>query len=193
MKRTFTCLLVSLCCILSLSAQEASNQNSLEEQFTDVIEKSNSYQEFKVIEKVKINRLKRNVLDSVAMLESRIDTLSGHIATKDSEISGLKQSLEATKSDLEVSRTKENGIYLFGMLLQKSTYNILLWSVIGVLLLLLIVFFMRYRSSNAVTRSAKEKLAELEAEFEGHRQRSLEREQQIRRKLQDELNKQKKA
>ncbi|MCW5520465.1 tRNA (guanine-N1)-methyltransferase [Aureitalea sp. L0-47] len=193
MKRTITCLLVSLCCILYLSAQEASNQNSLEDQFTDVIDKSNSYQDFKVIKKVKINRLKQNVLDSVASLESRIDTLSGHIASQDSEISSLNQTLESTKSELATSREKEDGIFLFGMLLSKSTYNTILWSVIGILLLLLIVFIMRYRTSNSVTRSANAKLAEVEAEFEGHRQRSLEREQQIRRKLQDELNKQKKA
>ena len=193
MKRTFICLLVSLCCTLSLSAQEATNQNRLEDQFTDVIDKSNSYQEFKVIKKVKINRLKQNVLDSVAALENRIDTLASHIASQDSEILTLNQTLESTKSDLATSRQKEDGIFLFGMLLKKSNYNTLLWSVIGLLLLLLVVFIMRYRNSNAVTKAAKSKLAEVEAEFEGHRQRSLEREQQIRRKLQDELNKQKKV
>jgi hypothetical protein len=38
----------------------------------------------------------------------------------------------------------------------------------------------------------KEKLEETDNEFENFRQRSLEREQKIRRKLQDELNKHKK-
>ena len=55
---------------ISLVAQE----NTLENQFDDVIKKSNSYQEFKVIKKVKINSLKRNVLDTVAQLEQNINS-----------------------------------------------------------------------------------------------------------------------
>jgi hypothetical protein len=193
MKRTLTSLLVSLCCILTLTAQEGANQNTLEDQFTDVIDKSNSYQEFKVIEKYKMNRLKKNVLDSVSSLEATIDTLLAEIGSQKLEISSLNQTLTSTNNDLAASREKENGIHLFGMLLTKSAYNALLWSIIGILLVLLGVFVMKFRGSNAITRDAKRKLEETEAEFDTHRQRSLEREQQLRRKLQDELNKQKKA
>jgi cytochrome c-type biogenesis protein CcmH/NrfF len=192
MKMTLTSLLVSLCCILSLSAQEATSQNTLEDQFTNVIDKSNSYQEFKVIEKYKINRLKKSVLDSVASLEATIDTLSSEIGAQKQEISSLNQTLRSTNNDLVASKEKENGIYLFGILLQKTTYNLILWAIIAILLLLTGVFVMKFRSSNSVTRDAKLKLEETEAEFDNHRQRALEREQQLRRKLQDELNKQKK-
>jgi septal ring factor EnvC (AmiA/AmiB activator) len=193
MKRTLTSLLVSLCCILSLSAQEAANQNTLEDQFTEVIDKSNSYQEFKVIKKFKINQLKKSVLDSVAAFEATIDTLTSEIGAQKDEISTLNQTLTSTNNDLAASREKENGIYLFGMLLQKSTYNIILWSIIGILVMLTGVFVIKFKRSNAITREANLKLEETEAEFDSHRQRSLEREQQLRRKLQDELNKQKKV
>ncbi|MBT8263326.1 MAG: hypothetical protein KJO05_10915 [Bacteroidia bacterium] len=193
MKRTFISLLVSLCCILSLSAQEATNQNTLEDQFTDVIDKSNSYQEFKVIKKFKINQLKKSVLDSVAAFEATIDTLTSEIVAQKQEISTLNQTLTSTNNDLAASREKEDGIYLFGMLLRKSTYNAILWSIIGILVLLTGVFVMKFRRSNSITRDAKLKLEETESEFDGHRQRSLEREQQLRRKLQDELNKQRKV
>ena len=193
MKRTFIGLLVSLCCLSTLTAQETANQNNLEDQFTDVIDKSNSYQDFKVIKKLKINQLKQSVLDSVAALEAEIDTLAAEIAHQKQEISSLNETLNATKADLAASREKEDGIHLFGMLLSKATYNTILWSVIGILLVLLGIFVMKFRNSNAMTRDAKVKLAETEEEFETHRQRSLEREQQLRRKLQDELNKQKKV
>ena len=143
MKRTLTSLLVSLCCILSLSAQEAANQNTLEDQFTDVIDKSNSYQEFKVIKKYKINQLKKSVLDSVAAFEATIDTLSSEIGVQKEEISTLNQTLSSTNSDLATSKEKENGIHLFGMLLQKSTYNAILWSIIGILVLLTGLFIMK--------------------------------------------------
>ena len=104
----------------------------------------------------------------------------------------MNNKLSDTESQLSDSLAREDGISLFGILLKKSTYNALLWTIIGLLFLLLMVFISRFRSSNKITRAAKEKLAETEMEFEGFRQRSLEREQQIRRKLQDEINKNKK-
>ncbi|KAA3624310.1 MAG: tRNA (guanine-N1)-methyltransferase [Flavobacterium sp.] len=178
--------------MFTLTAQESANQNNLEDQFTDVIDKSNSYQDFKVIKKFKINQLKQSVLDSVAALEAEIDTLAAEISNGKQEISSLNETLNTTKADLAASREKEDGIFLFGMLLSKATYNTILWTVIGLLLVLLGIFVMKFRNSNAITRNAKQKLLETEEEFETHRQRSLEREQQLRRKLQDELNKQKK-
>ncbi|WP_407267387.1 hypothetical protein R8G64_12630 [Tenacibaculum maritimum] len=41
-----------------------------------------------------------------------------------------------------------------------------------------------------MTKEAKNNLAEIEQEFEEHRKKSLEKEQKIRRQLQDEINKQ---
>jgi hypothetical protein len=80
---------------------------------------------------------------------------------------------------------------LFGMLMSKSGYNILMWSIIGGLLAFLLFFIYKYKNSNAITRDANKSLAEIEEEFEEHRKIALEREQKVRRQLQDELNKQK--
>ena len=55
------------------------------------------------------------------------------------------------------------------------------------------IFIFKFKRSNTLTKEAQEKLIDTEAEYDTHRQNALEREQQLRRKLQDELNKQKKA
>ncbi len=194
MKRILLTLLVFLCYYAEINSQEAKNQNStntLKDQFYNVINKSNSYQDYKVVKKFKLNQLQNSVLDSIAVLETKIETLSAEINTKQKEITNLNSSLSATNINLKASKEKENGIYLFGILLQKSTYNIILWSVIGLLLILFGVFVVKFRNSNSITKESKLKLAETETDLEGHRQRSLEREQQLRRKLQDELNKNK--
>ena len=77
------------------------------------------------------------------------------------------------------------------MLMSKTSYNILLWSIIGGLLAFLLFFIYKFKNSNAVTKQAKLSLAETEEEFEEHRKRALEREQKVMRRLQDEINKQK--
>ena len=75
--------------------------------------------------------------------------------------------------------------------MSKAGYNVLMWSIIAGLLILLLFFIFKFKNSNAITRQAKFALAETEEEFEEHRKRALEREQKVMRRLQDELNKQK--
>lgn len=178
--------------LLSVSfSAEAQQENSLENQFTEVIEKSNRYQDYKVVKIFKLTQLKKSVLDSVSGLKSEIVQNQSTINDLQDSIASLESKVSTTEAALAESQKKEDGIYLFGKLLQKSTYNTLLWSIIGVMLLLTLYFLFRFRRSNTITKEANTKLAEIEEEFEGHRQRSLEREQQLRRKLQDEINKQK--
>ena len=62
---------------------------------------------------------------------------------------------------------------------------------LGLLSLIIVVLFIKYKSGFDIIKTTKNKLRETDEEFEKFRQRSLEREQQLRRKLQDEINKKK--
>ena len=194
-KKTLVLLYIFLMLGAILLAQDnaGTSGNTLDDQFTDVIENSNRYQDYKVVKIYKLNALKKSVMDSLAALEKDLSTAQDTISAKDNTIGGLSANLKSTQDELAVSREKENGISLFGMLLTKATYNTIMWSSIGLLLVLLIITVFRFRQSNAVTRESKLKLSEVEEEYEDYRQRTLEREQQLRRKLQDEINKQKKS
>ena len=80
---------------------------------------------------------------------------------------------------------------LFGMQMSKANYNVLMWSIIGGLFALLLFFIFKFKNSNSITRNTKKSLSEIEEEFEQHRKIALEREQKVRRQLQDEINKHK--
>lgn len=181
---------VSFCLTYPLLAQET---QTLENQIQELIDKSNRYQDYKVVKINKLNSLKKSVSDSINQLKNSLETNYSRIGNLESTIDSLEQNLKNTKNALVESQKKEDGIYLFGILLKKSSYNTILWSIIGIMLLLTLFFLFRYKRSNSITKDALAKLNETEEEFESHRQRALEREQQIRRKLQDELNKQKKS
>lgn len=175
--------------ILFGQESQTPDYNSIEDQFENVINKSNSYREFKVVPKAKLDKLRKSILDSVASLETSISTKDTTISAQENQISTLQSTLEATNNDLATSKEKEDGISLFGMLLKKDTYKTILFSLIGGLLFLLLFFIFRYKSSNSVTRTTNNKLAETESKFEAYRQKKLEDEQVLRRKLQDEINK----
>ncbi|MFT6126298.1 hypothetical protein ABXT64_00445 [Candidatus Marifrigoribacter sp. Uisw_064] len=175
----------------NLIAQE--NDNSIKNQFNGVIEKSNSYQEFKVIEKTKINKLRKNVLDSIAFLEQKIIDANSTIKDQENTITSISNDLKTTQENLTVSKGKEDGMSVFGVTTKKATYNLVLCSIIGALMFFLILLFYRFKNSHSITKQTNLKLSEIEKEFDVHRKKTLEQQQQLSRKLQDEINKSKKS
>ena len=176
----------------SLFSQETT-EATLENQFIDVIEKSNRYQEYKVVKKFKLDKLRKNVTDTISKLKSTIDASNTKIDEQQNEINQLSTKFNNSQNELKASTERENNMVLFGISTSKSVYNIILWSIIGGLTFLMIIFFIRFKRSNVVTKETRLKFEEIETEFDDHRQRTLEREQQMRRKLQDEINKNKKS
>lgn len=189
---TFT-ILLSVC----LNAQEIKpgqtlESGTIENQFNYIIKKSYSYKEYKNVKLSWLNRLKRAVNDSLNVTKKELTDLKVVLDSKDIEITNLTTSLEATKKDVVQLNIEKTSINLLGFLISKPLYNTILWSIIAVLFGLLLVYILRFNRSNIITTGTNEKLDELEHEYDDHRQRSLEREQQLRRKLQDEINKQRK-
>ena len=181
-----------LFCAYALIAQEQSettSTNTLEEQFKKVIDKSNSYQDYKVIQKSKINRLRSNILDSINELEMTINQAYSESLKQKNTIDSLNVDLKSTKSDLANSKKLEDGITVFGISTTKSTYNTFMGFVVGILFIMLVLFIYKFRRSNMVTKASRLRLEEIQTELENHRLKNLEEQQVLRRKLQDEINK----
>ena len=179
--------------LLFVSHIEAQESNtSIDSQFTEVIDKSNRYQDYKVVKINKLNDLRKNVSDTIVSLKSEITSLQQYQLKQENKIDSLTQQIASIKESLVTSQKKENGIVFFGSIIPKSVYQSIMWGIIALLLLGLLTFIFKFKRSNTVTREANKKLEETEAEYDKHRQNALEREQQLRRKLQDEINKQKK-
>ncbi|RLD28007.1 MAG: tRNA (guanine-N1)-methyltransferase [Bacteroidetes bacterium] len=186
-------LLTVSCALYVLPAIAQQNTTTLEEQFVDVIDKSNRYEDYKVVKIYKLNNLKKNVLDSIASIKKDFENAQGTIALQKSEIDTLTRSVASLQTELKTSIENQDGINLLGALIKKTTYKITMWGIIGLLVLVALFLSFKFKNSNAITKVANLKLAETDEEFETHRQRALEREQQLRRKLQDEIIKNKKA
>ena len=168
------------------------NSGTVNEQFDYLITKSNRYQEYKVVQINWLQQLQKNVLDTLALSESTISKKDAEILNQKTEINDLNTSLTAANIKIEELSTQIESISLFGIQLKKPIFKLLMFTTIGILAILLVVFIFQYKRSNAVTVQTKADIKELEEEFDQHRKRALEREQKVMRRLQDELNKQKK-
>jgi uncharacterized protein HemX len=193
MKKSIPLLFTLLLSFSFLAQNSVDKDNSLEGQFVDVIDKSNRFEDYKVIKIFKLAALRKNILDSVTALEDQIAASQKTIDDQQVKIGGLEKSLQDTNENLTLSKEKEDGITFFGAIVKKSTYNSIMWFIIAALLLGLGYFIFKFKNSNTITKEANSKLAETEIEFETHRSKKLEEIQQIRRKLQDEINKNRKT
>ncbi|MEO8933156.1 MAG: tRNA (guanine-N1)-methyltransferase [Xanthomarina sp.] len=197
--KIFKSLLLALCLIsFNTYAQEQTDDDklslssgSIDNQFDYVIKRSNNYQDYKVVKANWLYTLKSHTLDSLKAIQIQLDSTKLVINNQAKEVVALKSSLSQTQQDLDKTTDEKNNMALFGLQMSKSNYNALMWSIIGVLLACFLLFVYKFKNSNLVTKEAKKALADTENEFDEHRRVALEREQKVRRQLQDELNKQK--
>jgi hypothetical protein len=167
------------------------NNGTIESQFDYLYRKSSSYQEYKVVKKTFYQKIKGNVLDSMQALKKDLVDTKKLVEVQGNEIKSLKSDLLTTNDNL-ISVTKEkDDIKFLGMPMTKASYNSLLWTIIFSLVALLLFFIFKFKSSNTITVQSKNLLNDTEKEFEAYKAKALEREQKVRRELQDELNKQK--
>lgn len=186
----------------SISAQEKKQQSlndgTIEDQFEFVIKKSSNWrdergQSYEVIKRNWILNLKANTSDTLKAILTKLNDTRGVVSKQQKEIDELKTNLSKTQDTLLTTNEEKDSMTLFGLQMSKTSYNLLMWLIIIALLVLLILFIYKFKNSNSVTKIARNNLADIEEEFEEHRRNALEREQKVRRQLQDEINKQKGA
>ena len=172
------------------------NEGSINDQFEYILRKSGNFkgtngQQYEAVSRNLLLALQSHANDSLKTIREDLNKTLTTIETQQKEINDLKSQLSNTQSTLDATNQEKNNMSLLGLQMSKTSYNILMWTIIGGLLTLLLIFIFKFKNSNSVTKAAKKALAETEEEFEEHRRSALEREQKVRRQLQDELNKQK--
>ena len=176
---------------LSLYSQENVNESSIETQFDKVYKSATTYQSYKVIAKSKYLNLKTSVLDSLKRYKDSIDRKEQLLTSEKDSVELLKRDLLKVQNELKITLRKEDSISFVGVQVSKLVYNLIMWLIVIVLGASLAYYAFRYYRSHILTKEAEDNLENVESEFEIHRKKSLEREQKLRRQLQDEINKQK--
>ena len=193
----FSTLLIILFFSSSLVAQSriTKNQadslpNTLENQFIKIYTKANRWQDYKMIKMTDFKDFQNRIIDSVKAIKSDVINKQQTIGEQETVILSLNKEITTLKNDLDLSLAKEDNIAVFGMHLKKSTYNIVLWGIILILFAALAFFILKFKNSHILTREAQKNLSDIENEFNQYRKKSIEKEQKLRRQLQDEINKQ---
>lgn len=179
--------------------QGSLNSGTIESQFDYLYKKSpkwtdpNSGQRYKTVKVNNLFKFKSNVIDSLKLGRKNLSETQKIVDTQKSEINALKLELGTTNENLTSVTKEKDSIHFMGIPLSKTGYNTILWSIIAALGVLLALFIIKFKRSNIITVNANKRRDGIEMEYEDYRQKAIEREQKLRRELQDELNKQKYA
>jgi len=194
--RTTICILFSLffttTILFGQSTKKFIDTGSISNQFDYLLTKSYKYKDYKNVKTNWILKLKSNVLDSISASSKKVNDVNSIFNAQIKSIDSLNTALSISKESIFSLENKTQSISFIGFEFKKNLFKTILLSIIAVLFLLLLFFISKFKLSNSTTNQVKLDLKILDEEFEAHRKTALEREQKVRRQLQDELNKQKK-
>ncbi|WP_288369620.1 hypothetical protein [uncultured Algoriphagus sp.] len=172
-----------------LLAQET-NENALQsgtidEQFDYIYGASNNYQEYKVVRRSFLDRLKSNMLDSIQTMRGEVLELKKDVQTRQDSIRSIQNLLAQTESEKQEAIAAKDNFNFLGLGIQKGVYSTFMWVLVGALAAALALFSFKYFRSFSKIKKAEKDLAELQEEFEQHRKNTLERERKLKRELID--------
>jgi len=196
-------LAIALIFSLSLSAQTDStapaappekdkkslDSGTISSQFDYVIEESNRYQEYKVVKMSWLFALKTHVSDSLHAVRKELAATQNTVSSQQSDVGAMQGLLTTTRDSLADVRAEKNSIEFINVQMSKSSYKTMMWALCAGLFALLLFFIYKFNDSNEVTSQTRQSFSEIQQEFEAFKKRAREKEQVLKRELQDELNK----
>ena len=174
----------------STASEGSLNNGTLKSQSEYLFKKSNNYQQFKVVSKANLNKYFKNVADSVKTYNENIFMLNQKIDIQQANIDSLNSKMLSLDASLARVNKEKNSFSFFGILMRKGVYNTLMWSLVIGLFSALCIYIFRFNRNFSVTDKLQKSLSTTKEEFDAFRKRTLDKEQVLMRKLQDEINKQ---
>jgi DNA mismatch repair ATPase MutS len=169
------------------SEKPSIGKGSIESQFNYVLYKSEKYEDYKLVKSWWLYTLRAQVLDTLKALHENLTDTQNRLSAKETKIDSLIAVIQNINNELDIALKEKSNMKLLGIKMDKIFYNSILWFIITGLLVFLLIFIILFKRSNAITARTKTELSETKNEYEDHRKRTLVREQQIVRKLYDEI------
>lgn len=154
---------------------EVLEEGTLSEQYDYLHQRTNIYNNFRAIREDMFQKIRRNSLDSLRVAKSAILELNTQIGNQNQAQQSLQNELSQALSERDTAVRERDSLFLFGIAMNKTFYNLLLWTIIIGLLILLIIIFILFKRSHTITSQRTQELNELRLEYEEYRKTSRER------------------
>ena len=168
---------------------EEAKPTTLEGVFQQLIDRSGAWQNFKMLDRGKLAAFQRSMTDSINGVRSQLVAEKQKVKENEATIKELNDKLTEIQAALDQTKDQKDSVSFFGALVSKGLYNTIMWGIVLALASLLVLYIYKFSNGNVVTKKSINDLNELQEEYENYRKAAIEREQKVRRQLQDEINK----
>ena len=168
---------------------EEAKPTTLEGVFQQLIDRSGAWQNFKMLDRGKLAAFQRSMTDSINGVRSQLVAEKQKVKENEATIKELNGKITEIQAALDQTKDQKDSVSFFGALVSKGLYNTIMWGIVLVLASLLVLYIYKFSNGNVVTKKSINDLNELQEEYENYRKAAIEREQKVRRQLQDEINK----
>ena len=168
---------------------EEAKPTTLEGVFQQLIDRSGAWQNFKMLDRGKLAAFQRSMTDSINGVRSQLIAEKQKVKENEATIKELNDKITEIQAALDQTKDQKDSVSFFGALVSKGLYNTIMWGIVLALASLLVLYIYKFSNGNVVTKKSINDLNELQEEYENYRKAAIEREQKVRRQLQDEINK----
>ncbi len=196
MKRIAVIVTLVVCTVLGVYAQKDitawKNEKGMEQQYEVFKTNLNFWNGSYFMKPAQLEEYYGALKDSVEALEKLNENSKSQILTLNNELRQSQARVQEIQSKLDESIKNQDSITVFGMLVHKSTYAFVLYSIIIGLLVVAGFVFLLFKRSNKITTQCKKDFNELKEEYESHKKNALDRYTKINMELHKtrlELNK----
>lgn len=156
---------------------EVFKEESIPEQYNYLNEKTRIYENYRAIREDMFRAISKNTLDTLERYNKKITNLTRETLQLKAQIDTLNKIVSSANADLDQAVQTKESIRVIGIPLNKKTYNSLMWSITGILLLLLAIGYFTFKQNRSATVRTKKDLDDLKSEFEEYKKKTrLERE-----------------
>jgi hypothetical protein len=149
-------------------------KSSLNEQFKYLEEHTKIYENYRAVREDMFQLTKKNVSDTLSILNTKIAGLNKTARTLNQTIDTLRKDLGSAKSSLEATTKSKNSISVIGLEVNKAAYNRIMWTILFGLIAALVAGFLVFKRNLSNITNTKKEFQELKDEFETYRKTSRE-------------------
>ncbi len=169
-------------------AQEPTDTLTLAERYADMLRKSGTYQDKKIIRQSNLNMFWASLSDTLETTQSSLkEALVGKMDVED-QLRASQDSLQSVQGRLETSLGQNSQISFLGIRFSQSFYNALVWGLIIIFAVIAGLSVQRYKSGNVKVKETEEEFNKLQEQYDALRHKSKETQMKLKRELQTALN-----
>src|SRR5690554_190469 len=139
----FFLLFVAIVPFIATQAQQAPQAKSgsldsgtIASQFDYINSVSNNFEEYKVVRRAHLDKIKANVTDSLQVFKDQLATVNDQLAEQKTSIDQLNNTLGTSQAELQQALDMKDSFSFMGMYIHKTTYNNLMWGIVILLAVL---------------------------------------------------------